>query len=87
METEERVTSGRLCLTESTMWARIWCQELETDSAEFQDEQVEEWAGLRKTVWGERVVERWVRGCGERLAGGETTERGCARLKRSQRLD
>lgn len=81
------VTSGRLCLTESTMWARIWCQELETESAEFQDEQVEEWAGLRKTVLGKRVVEREVRGYGKRLTCGETTERICARLRRSQRLE
>lgn len=81
------VASGRLCLTESTMWARIWCQELETESAEFQDEQMKEWAGLRKTVWRKRVVEREVRGYVKRLAGGETTERCCTRLRRSQGLE
>lgn len=56
VKAEEMVTSGRLCLAGSIMWARIWCQELETESAEFQDEQVEGWVGLRETVWGERVI-------------------------------
>lgn len=56
VKAEEMVASGRLCLGGSTMWARIWCQELETESAEFQDEQVEGWVGLRETVLGERVI-------------------------------
>jgi hypothetical protein len=48
---------GRLCLAESSVWARVWCQELETESAKCKDMRVERWMGAGRARFGEKMLQ------------------------------
>lgn len=43
-----------LRLAGSSVWAKTWCQGVETESAESKDVQVERWVGWGEPGWGKR---------------------------------